>query len=59
MVAERSKERTVFATSEAGIVSSNPTQGMAIWYVYVCILCLGRGFATNCSLVQGVLLSVK
>jgi hypothetical protein len=38
-VAERSKACTVFARSEAGIVGSNPTQGMDVWYVF--ILCLG------------------
>ncbi|PNF20358.1 hypothetical protein B7P43_G12827 [Cryptotermes secundus] len=44
-VAERSKACTVFARSEAGIVGSNPTQGMD-----VCVrLCLstGRGLATS------------
>jgi hypothetical protein len=48
-VAERSKACTVFARSEAGIVSSNPTQGMDVWCVYVFILCLctGRGLATS------------
>jgi hypothetical protein len=39
-VAERSKAYTVFARSEAGIVGSNPTQCMDVWYVYVFILCL-------------------
>jgi hypothetical protein len=34
-VAQRSKSR-----SEAGIVGSNPTQGIDVWYVYVFILCL-------------------
>jgi hypothetical protein len=33
-VAERSKPSTVFARSEAGIVGSNPTQGMGVM-VYV------------------------
>jgi hypothetical protein len=37
-VAERSNVSTVFARSEAGIVGSNPTQGMDLWYVYVFIL---------------------
>jgi hypothetical protein len=32
---------------------------MDVWYVYVFILCLGRGLATSWSLVQGVLPSVK
>jgi hypothetical protein len=35
-VAERSKACTVFARSKAGIVSSNPTQGMDLVFVYVC-----------------------
>jgi hypothetical protein len=39
-VAELSKACTVFARSEAGIVGSNPTQSMDIWYMYVFILCL-------------------
>jgi hypothetical protein len=38
-VAERSEACTVFARSKAGIVGSNPTQGMDIWYVLF-ILCL-------------------
>jgi hypothetical protein len=40
MVSELYKARTVFDPSEAGIVGSNPTQGMDVWYVYVFILCL-------------------
>jgi hypothetical protein len=39
-VAEGSKTCNVFARSEAGIVGSNPTQGMDVWCVYVFILCL-------------------
>jgi hypothetical protein len=39
-VAQRSEACTVFARSESGIVGSNPTQGMDVWYVYVFILCL-------------------
>jgi hypothetical protein len=39
-VAERSKECAVFARSEAGIMDSNPTQGMDVWCVYMFILCL-------------------
>jgi hypothetical protein len=34
-VAERSKACTIFVRSEAGIVDSNPTKGMDVWYVYV------------------------
>jgi hypothetical protein len=37
-VAEPSKACTVSSRSEVGIVSSNPTQGMDVWYVYACIL---------------------
>jgi hypothetical protein len=32
-VTERSKACTVFARSEAGIVGSNPTQGIDVWCV--------------------------
>jgi hypothetical protein len=35
---ERSKAYSVFTRSEAGMVCSNPTQGMDVWYVYVFIL---------------------
>jgi hypothetical protein len=63
-VAEQSKACTVFARSEAGIVGSNPTQGMDVWYVCaffcVCVvLCWGRGLATSWWPVQGVLPSVN
>jgi hypothetical protein len=37
-VDERAKACTVFARSEAGIVGSNPTQGMDVWRVYAFIL---------------------
>jgi hypothetical protein len=37
----------VTVRSEAGIVGSNPTQDMDVWYVYVFILCLRRGLATS------------
>jgi hypothetical protein len=39
-VDERSTACTVFARSEAGIMGSNPTKGIDVWYVYVFILCL-------------------
>jgi hypothetical protein len=40
-VAERSKACTIFARSEAGVVGSNSTQGMDIWYVFIlCFRCL-------------------
>jgi hypothetical protein len=63
-VAERSEACIVFARSEAGIVGSNPTQGMDVWWVCaffcVCVvLCLGRGLATSWSPFQGVLPSVN
>jgi hypothetical protein len=50
--------------SDAGIVGSNPNQGMyvcvCIRLFYVCVfLCLGSCLATGWSLVQGVLPSVK
>jgi hypothetical protein len=37
MAAEWSKACTVFARSEAGIVCSNPTQGMDVWCLCVCL----------------------
>jgi hypothetical protein len=63
-VADRSEACTVFARSKAGIVGSNPTQGMDVWCVCgffcVCVvLCLVRGLATSWSPVQGVLQSVN
>jgi hypothetical protein len=39
-VAERSEACTVFARSEAGIVGSNPKNGMDAWCVYMRLLCL-------------------
>jgi hypothetical protein len=50
-VAARSKGRTVFARSNAGILGSNPTQGHGCLYVrllcvYV-VLCLGSGLAAG------------
>jgi hypothetical protein len=54
-VAARSEAWTVFALSNAGIVGSNPTQG-----VDVCafVLCVGSRLATGWSPVQGVLPTV-
>jgi hypothetical protein len=49
-VAARSKACTVFARLNAGIVDSNPTQGMDVCVcVYsVCVgLCVGSGLATG------------
>jgi hypothetical protein len=50
-VAARSKARTVFARSNAGIVVSNPTQGMDCRFVCIycvrVVLCVGRGLATR------------
>jgi hypothetical protein len=39
-VADQSRACTVFAHSEAGIVGSNPTQGIDVCYAYEFILCL-------------------
>jgi hypothetical protein len=55
---------TVCARSDAGIVGSNPTQGMDVWCMYAFILCCvfvcsGSGLATDWSLIQGALPSVK
>jgi hypothetical protein len=62
-VAARSKAWTVFARLDAGIMDSNPTQGMDVWCVYAFILCLCcpvfSGLAAGWSLAQGVLPSVK
>jgi hypothetical protein len=55
-VTELSEACTVFARLEAGIVGSNPTQGMDVWYV--CLLCVFVFLATSWSSVQGVLPSV-
>jgi hypothetical protein len=54
-VALQSKAWTVFASSNAGIVGSNHTQGMD---ACVFILCVGGGLATGWSPVQGVLPTV-
>jgi hypothetical protein len=37
-VAERYKACTAFARSKAGIMGSDPTQGMDVWCVYAFIL---------------------
>jgi hypothetical protein len=54
-VAAQSKVWTVFAGSNAGIVSSNPIQGMDM---YTFVLYVGSGLATGWSPVQGVLPTV-
>jgi hypothetical protein len=59
--AERSKAWTVVARSNAGIVSSNPTQGMDVCVRLFCVcadLCAATGLATGWSPVQGVLPTV-
>jgi hypothetical protein len=38
-VTERSEACTVFFRSEAGIMGSNPTQDMNVWYVFILCLC--------------------
>jgi hypothetical protein len=61
-VAAPSKPWTVFARSDAGIVGSNPIQGMDVCVLLFCVcvvMCLGKDLATGWSLVQGVLPSVK
>jgi hypothetical protein len=58
-LAARSKARTVFARSNAGIMGWNPTQGMDVCIVCVysacVVLCVGRGLAKGWSPEQGVL----
>jgi hypothetical protein len=57
-VAAQSKAYTAFARSNAGIVSSNSTQGMDLYVRLFCIyvvLCVGRGLATGWSPAGGVL----
>jgi hypothetical protein len=54
-VAARSKARTVFARSNAGIVGSNRNQGMDVCVYSVFVLsCVGSGLATGWCPVQGV-----
>jgi hypothetical protein len=57
-LAARSKAWTVFACSRTGIVGSNPTRGMDVCVRLFCV-CVGSGFATGSSPVQGVLPTVK
>jgi hypothetical protein len=52
-----SKAWTVFSRSNAGIVVSNPTQGMDVCLRLFCVY-VGSGLATCWSLVQGVLPTV-
>jgi hypothetical protein len=56
-VPARSKAWTVFSRSNAGIVSSNPTQGMDVCLCLFCVS-IGSGFATGWSPIQGVLPTV-
>jgi hypothetical protein len=41
----------------AGIVASNPAQGMDVCPLSFCVVlsCVGRGFVTGWSLIQGVI----
>jgi hypothetical protein len=60
-MAERSKAWNVFARSKAGILGSNPIQGMDVSLRLFCVcavLCVGNGLATGLSHVQGVLPTV-
>jgi hypothetical protein len=60
-VAARSKARTVFARSNAGIMVSNLTKGVDVFVRLFCVcvvLCVGSGLVTSWSPVQGVLSSL-
>jgi hypothetical protein len=60
-MAARSEAWTVFVRSKAGIVDSSPTQGMDVCVRLLCVcvvLCVGSGFVTGWSPVQGVLPTV-
>jgi hypothetical protein len=60
-MAVQSKAWTTFARSNAGIVGSNPIQGMDVCVRLFCVcvvLYVGSGLATDWSLVQGVLSTV-
>jgi hypothetical protein len=45
-VAARSEAWTIFARSNAGVVGSNPTQGMGVCLPLFCV-CVGSGLATG------------
>jgi hypothetical protein len=54
-VATRSKTWTVFPRSNSGIVGLNPTESMDVCIYSVFLLpCVGSGFATSWSPIQGV-----
>jgi hypothetical protein len=60
-VAPRSKAWTAFAHLNAGIVGSNPIQGIDVCVRLFCVcvvLCVGSGLATGWSPFQGVLPTV-
>jgi hypothetical protein len=58
-VAARSVTSTAFAILNAGIVGSNPTQGMYVCVRLFCVvLDVGSSLTTGRSPVQGVLLTV-
>jgi hypothetical protein len=60
-VAAWSQTWTVFARSNAGIVGSNPTQGMDVCVRLFCVCvvpCVGSGLATGWSPVQEILPTV-
>jgi hypothetical protein len=49
-VVARSEAKTVFARSNAGIMGSNPTQGIDVCVRLFCVcvvLCVGGGIATR------------
>jgi hypothetical protein len=60
-VVSRSKARTVSTRSNTEIMGSNPTGGMDVCVRLFCVcvvLCVGSGFATGWSPLQGGLLTV-
>jgi len=58
-MAAPSKTRTVFDRSKTGIVGSNPARGMTVYVFCVVLSCVGIGFASDWSPVQGDLPNVK
>jgi hypothetical protein len=57
----RSMSRTVFVRSNTGVVVSNSTRVMDVYVRLFCAcveLCLGTGFATGRSPIQGVIPTV-
>jgi hypothetical protein len=60
-MAVQCKAWTVFAHMDAGVMDSNPIQGMDVCVRLFCVcvvLCVGSGLVMAWSFVQGVLPSV-